>query len=756
MFSLLQNQKKLLVQLKTSFGDDVVLKSLRGSEVISELFEYRVTFLAKDGTVDLEKALGSSLTATIKSDTQERYINGIVTEFAQGVTENKTDIYLTEYTAVVRPKLWLLSLDRNHLIFQKKTAIDIIKQVLKDGGINDLDDKTKSCGKVERDYCVQYGESSFNFVSRLMEDEGIFYFFKHENGKHTLVLADSSSAHQKISGESKAGFVKSVNNIYPLGKIFNTQMVTAVNTGGYSTADYNHTISQTKLFSKLDSQWKGTMFYEYPGNFAKAKEGDDLSKLRVEQFEFNHCLLKASSTVPGLTPGFSFEVKDHHYAKFNQEYVVYVVEHYFDLTGADGYTYGNNFQAFPKGTEFRPVRKTPKPRIYGSQTAVVVCASGEEIMRNEHCAIKVHFHWDQIGKDKDNEESSCWIRVAQLIAGSSWGAIFVPRVGQEVVVSFLEGDPDRPLVVGCVYNDQFLPPYPDGEAMKTCVKTVTFKADEGFNEFRINDEKDKEEIYVHAQKDMYINILNSRKTEIEESHDTLDLFKGCRTITLKAEGDDKANHSLTLTKGDCIVELTEGDHKITLTKGNQEITLKEGNRTLTLEKGKEDITLKEGNRTVTLSKGNLTYKVEGDCTMTFSGNLKIKADGEISLEAGKDVKQKAGTAFSMESGTDFKAKAGTALSAESGTDFKMKAGTALSAEATTDMQLKGLNIKAEATMNMEMKANMKIALQANLALEAKSSLSAKIEGVMVELAGQGMVKIGGPMITVGGGMVQLG
>ncbi|GHU11958.1 hypothetical protein FACS189449_04560 [Alphaproteobacteria bacterium] len=740
MFSILQKQTKLLAQLKTSFGDEITLKSLRGFEAISELFEYRATFMAKDSAIDLEKALGSTFSIAIKSDTQERYISGMVTEFIQGATENKTDIYLTEYTAVIRPKLWLLSLDRNHLMFQKKTAIDIINQVLKDGGITDLDDKTKSCGKVEREYCVQYGESSLNFISRLMEDEGIFYFFKHESGKHTLVLADSSSAHEKISGESKVGFVKSVNNICPLGKVFNTQMVTAVNTGGYSTADYNYTISQTKLFSKLDSQWKGTMFYEYPGNFAKANEGDDLSKLRVELFEFNHCLFKASSTAPGLSPGFSFEVTDHHYAKFNQEYIVYAVEHYFDLTGAEGYTYRNNFQAFPKGTEFRPQRKTPRPRIHGSQTAVVVCASGEEIFRNEHCAIKVHFHWDQIGKDKDDEESSCWVRVAQMIAGSSWGAIFIPRVGQEVVVSFLEGDPDRPLVVGCVYNDQFMPPYPDSEAMKTCIKTPTFKADEGFNEFRINDEKDKEEIYVHAQKDVYINILNSRKTEIEESHDTLDLFKGCRTITLKAEGDDKANHSLFLTKGDCIMEITEGDHKVTLKKGNQEITLTEGDRSLTLEKGKEEITLKEGDRTVTLSKGNLTYDVTGDCTMTFSGNLTIKADGEISIEAGKDVKQKAGMAFSMESGTD----------------FKMKAGTALSAEAITDMQLKGLNIKAEATMNMEMKANMKIALQAQLALEAKSSLSAKIEGAMVEVAGQGMVKIGGPMITVGGGMVQLG
>lgn len=752
MSIILKNQKNLVAQLNGGIGStDITIKHFHGREAISELFEFTVVFLADDASLDIEKALGSSVTITIKSDTQERYINGIVAEFSQGAVHPKTDGYLTEYTIVLRPELWLLTLDRNQLMFQKKTAIDIIKKVLKDGGVANVQDKTKSCGKVEREYCVQYAESSFNFVSRLMEDEGIFYFFKHENGKHTMILGDASSAHEKIK-TSDIKFSKGSEEIFSIGQIFNTSMTAAVNTGGYSCGDYNYTTSSTKLFSKLDSKYKGQKYYEYPGGFAKTKEGDDISKLRVELFEFKHKLFSASSTVANLVPGFAFKLTEHHASAFNKEYNVLEIEHIYNADAPNGFIYKNDFKAFEKGVEFRPPRRAFHPRIYGTQTAVVVCSSGEEIYRNEHCCIKVHFYWDQIGKDKDTEDSSCWIRVAQMFSGSAWGGVFVPRVGQEVVVSFLEGDPDRPLIIGCVYNDKFMPPYSDKESMISGLKTATFKDKDGkmFNEFRINDEKDKQEIYVHAEKDMYIHILNSRKTEIEENDDTLDLFKGNRAITLKAEGDNPANHSMKLVKGDSIVELVEGNRKYTITKGNEEVTLTEGNRTVTLtkgndeltltegnrkvtlSKGNEEITLSEGNQTVTLSKGDLKYDITGNYTITVSGDLKIKADGNINIEAGK--------AISMKAGTDFKEEAGTKMELKSGTDFSAKAGT---------------NMKAEASMNLELKGTMQTKLS-GMTTEVSGQVQGKFSAAIVEVSGTGMTKVNAPMITIGGGMVQLG
>jgi len=710
-----------LAHLTTVFGDaDITLKSLMGRECISELYEFKIVFSAKNNALDLEKALGSNINVCFKSDTQERYIDGIVTEFSQGATQNENDIYVTEYSATIRPKFWLLTLDRNHLIFQNKTAIDIINQVLKDQGITDVDDKTKSCGKVEREYCVQYGESSFNFVSRLMEDEGIFYFFKHEKGKHTLVLADATSAHEKTSSGSKVGFFKGVNDVFPLGKVFDTSMTTSVNTGGYSLADYNYTISQTKLFSKLDTKWKGEMYYEYPGGFGKVKDGEDLSKLRVQQFEFIHCLFSGSSTAVSLTPGFICEVTDHHVAKFNQEYVVYDLEHYYSFSHSSGFTYRNKFRAFEKGKEFRPQRITPRPRIHGTQTAIVTCPSGEEIFRNEHCSVKVHFHWDQMGKKDDKD--SCWIRVAQVLAGSGWGGVFVPRIGQEVVVAFLEGDPDRPLIVGCVYNDKYMPAYSDKEAMKSSLKTVTFTDDKGFNEIRFNDEKDKEEIFVHAQKDVYIDIKYSRKTEIEEFNDTLDLFKGSRTITLKAEGDNPGNHSTFLKKGDHITELT---------KGNQSYKISEGNSTIQMDKG---------DRTITLGKGNMKCEVTGDYTLHVTGNLTIKIDGNISIEAGQKI--------SVKSGQDTEMKAGTAMKLKAGTDFKGEAGTAMDLKA-------GMGLKLKAGMNLDAEGGMNVAIKAGMMFDAKGSLGAKVSGLQAELSGQAMAKVNGPMAVIGA-MVKLG
>ncbi|MDR1982495.1 MAG: type VI secretion system tip protein VgrG [Holosporaceae bacterium] len=678
MYSVLYNQEKLLANLQTVFGDaDIVLKSLSGKEAISELFEFKIVFAAKDSALDLEKALGSNINIALKSETQERYIDGIITEFSHGSTENKSDTYVTEYSATIRPRLWLLTLDRNSLIFQNKTAIDIINQVLKDQGIKDIEDKTKTCGKVERKYCVQYAESSFNFISRLMEDEGIFYFFDHSKDKHTLVLADDSSVHKKPSGESKIGFFKGVSDVFPLGKVFNTSMTTILNTGGYSLSDYNYTISQTNLSSKLDTKWKGQMFYEYPGGFEKLNEGEDLSKLRVQLFEFNHCLFSAFSTAAILAPGFLFEVTDHHVDKFNQEYVIYDIEHSYSFSNSSGFIYKNKFRAFEKEIVFRPLRKTPKPRIHGTQTAIVTCPSGEEIFRNEHCCVKVHFHWDQMGKK--NENDSCWIRVAQVLAGSGWGGVFVPRIGQEVVVAFIDGDPDRPLIVGCVYNDKYMPAYSDKESMKSSLKTVTYTDDSGFNEIRFNDEKDKEEIYVHAQKDVCVDIINSRKTQIEESDDTLDLFKGSRSITLQSK-DGPANHSLSI---------------------------------------------KEGNNTVTLDKGNMVYDITGDYTLTVSGNLTIKADGKISFKSGQDTAIDAGTAFTLKSGTDLKVESGTAMSLKSGMNLDASA---------------NMNIGLKANMMLEASGQVSTKL-AGAMVEISGTGMTKVSAPMITIGG-GMLQLG--------------
>ncbi|MBO6055599.1 MAG: translocation/assembly module TamB domain-containing protein [Alphaproteobacteria bacterium] len=727
---ILTSQKELFVELSISeLKEDVVINNIRGSEAISELFEFHVNFSSANREIDAEKILGSNVTLHFKSEKHERFINGIITQFSQGRTSQKEDIYNTEYFFTMRPKLWLLSLDSNCQIFQKKSTMEIIKSVLKEYKIDVSESK---CGNNNRTYCVQYNESSFNFISRLMEDEGIFYYFKHEKNKHTLIIRDGMDTNQKL--KEKAGFIKSGQKICPLGKVFNTSKNTFMNVGGYSAADYNYENSNTKLFNKLETKWKGqTLFYEYPGGFSQVKEGEELSKLRVQEIECKHIMLQGDSTIPDFSPGTTFELTAHHAESFNDSYILCRVEHIFDRNEKNGFAYRNRFWALPKGTEFRPPRKTHKPKIYGNQTAVVVCPSKQEIYRDKYCCIKVHFHWDQKGKSKDTNDSSCWIRVAQLMAGSNWGAVYVPRVGQEVVVSFLEGDPDKPLVVGCVYNDQFKPPYSESQDKISTMKTVTFTDDKGFNEIRFNDEKEKEEIFIHAQKDMKTDIVNSRETKIEENNDKLDILKGSRSVKLHAKDNKK--------KADYSLELVKGNSSVLLKEGNSSYIIKKGNSTIQMDEGNSEIVLKKGNSSIKLKKGNQTIDINGDCTIKITGNLKIKASKNISIEAGKELSLKSGSSMKAQAKGSLTVKTNATAKFQSIGGFTCKSGATMTIKATGLM-----NIKSSAMMNIKSTGMLKV----------EGMALTNVTGAAVQINGKGVSSFRAPMLTIGGGMISFG
>lgn len=711
----LQSQNELFVELSISkLNDEVIVNSIRGSEAISELFEFQVNFSSVNREINAEDILGSDAVLYLKSENHERFVHGIVTQFSQGTTSLKEDIHHTEYFFTMRPKLWLLSLDSNCKIFQKKSTMEIVKEVIDEHKIEASTSKSKNDS---REYCVQYNESSFDFISRLMENEGIFYYFKHEKGKHILVIRDTIDSNQKL--KTKAEFIKTNHEILPIGKVFNTSKNTFINVSGYSAADYNYQNSKAKLFSKLEinKKWKGkTSFYEYPGGFFNSSDGKNVSELRLQEIECNHVVLQGDSTIPEFCPGTTFELSSHHAENFNQAYVLYKVEHMFDRSGKNGFIYRNRFLALPKGIKFRPPRKTPKPKIYGNQTAVVVCPSGKEIYRDKYCSVKVHFHWDQYGKSKDTDDSSCWIRVAQSLSGSNWGATYVPRVGQEVVVSFLEGDPDRPLIVGCVYNDQFMPPYSDSQEKISTIKTQTFTNTSKFNEIRFNDEKEKEEIFVHAQKDVKVDVID-----------------GSHSTKLHAEPGKKVTHSLEIVKGDKLVLLKEGDSKYTMKKGNSTIELDDGNSSITLKKGNSEITLKKGDSSIKLQKGNQTIDINGNCTIKISGNLKIKADKNISIEAGKEFSIKSGAEMKANAGKSLTVKAATTAKFQSGTDFTCKSGT-----------------------SMKIQANMNIDVKAKMMLNEDGKIMTKISGATVQINGKALTKISAPVITAGGGIVKLG
>ncbi|MDR0556130.1 MAG: type VI secretion system tip protein VgrG [Holosporaceae bacterium] len=718
----LASQSQLFVTIRGFGGDDeVAVKSVIGREAISELYRFEIAFTSKDDAIDLEKSLNSPVTITFRSESEERYVDGIVASLSHGATAAQDDVYVTEYCAVVKPKLWLLTLDRNYLIFQKKSTIDVIMQVLKDNGISDVEDRTKSCGKVVNEYCVQFGESSFDFISRLMEWAGIFYFFEHKAGKHTLVLADGTDGYGKALGSAPVRYAELVQDRMPIGLCFASQVTASINTGGYSQTDYNHTISQTNLFGTLDAKWEGPMLYEYPGKIAAVKEGDDQAKVRVQEFEVKHQKFEFSSTAIHLIPGCPCEIKGHTAAIFNKKVVILELHWSYKWSNNLGVEFENRFLAVEEKVPFRPLRRTPKPCVSGAQTAVVVCPSGEEIFRDAYCSVKVHFHWDQMGK-KDGEDS-CWIRVAQPLAGSNWGGIFVPRIGQEVVVVFLNGDPDRPLIVGCVYNDKYLPLYSDQDSMKTSLKTVTFKDPERYHEATFYDEKDKELFLFHVHKDIKVeSVEGSRFTEFQSANGAV------KDEYLMTEGDCL----WTNKKGSVTAVQNEGDNSYTNDKGNFSANLKEGNSTIKLDKGNREITLGDGNQTVQI-KGNYKLTISGDLTIKVDGNIVIESGKKTTAKSGQDTAMEAGTAFSIKGGTDFKGEAGTAMSLKSGTDTKVDV---------------GMNLNAAAKMNVSVKGQMQA--------EVNGQLGVKIGGLQVEVAGQAMAKVSAPMIQIGGGMVQLG
>lgn len=632
------------LSVTTPLGPDkLILRDLSGREGICELFQFDLTATASDAALDMSSVVGQGVTVTLTGpDGTKRYIHGIC---VRAVQMERT------YSLQLRPWLWQLGLTSDCRIFQDKSVPEIVKAVFSDLGFSDFKDSLTG-SYTAREYCVQYNETALDFVCRLMEDEGIFWFFTFANGTHTLVLADDASAHTALPVAATLPYLP-----LPGGKgwleddrVDSFLIETAMVPGKYQTDDYFLETPSTEL--KVNVAGTGSLqVYEYPGGYTKKDAGDARGKVRLAELEAAAKRASGSSTVRGMAAGLKFTLSGHPRSDANATYVLHGVSHSVSLGG-----YANSFEVLPADTTFRPIRRTARPRIPGTQTAVVVGKSGEEVWTDKFGRIKVQFHWDQVGKKDEN--SSCWVRVAQGWAGKNWGAFFLPRLGQEVVVSFLDGDPDRPLVTGSVYNGEQQVPYtlPDDQT-KSTIKTNTSKGGAGYNEFRFEDKKDAEEIYLQAQKDMNVLIKNSRTTTINEADDTLTLDKGNRSTTI--------------------------------TKGNDTLTITEGDRTLSIAKGKETHGVK-GTRAITV-EGAETKTNKDKVTWTVSGDFSLKVDGNITIEAGGSVTVKSGTAMNVQSGTAMDLKAGTALTAKASTDAKVQG---LNATLQGDV---GATVKGSAT-----------------------------------------------------------
>lgn len=606
------SQNKSPIAIGTALGTDkLLLTSFTYEAAVSEPFSLKIRALSEEKNLDIKSLLRTQATVRLNlTDDPEspsmKYLNGKVIRAA--VREEHE--HLTEYEVEMVPWFSFLKLHQDCKIFQEKTTQQIVEKVFGDLGYKDFKFDLQGSGD-KREYCVQYRETTFDFVSRLLEEEGYWYFFKHEDGKHTMYIGNANSKFPMCSKKT-IRYDVSKNQKWE-EEVRDVDFERVARSSVITRRDYNFEDPSLDLTSSQSSGTTGGSeeVYDYPGIYLQKSKGDTKADMVIDHLDSQVTRANFKSAARELTCGCRFTLSNHFYSAANTEMIVLKIVEESTFSGyrsgaqdggggADVFKYSNSCSVAPNEGTYRPGRKTPSPVVRGVQTAVVVGPSGEEIYTDKYGRIKVQFFWDREGKK--NENSSCWIRFSTAWAGKNWGMISIPRIGQEVVVDFLEGNPDRPLVTGNVYNAEQMPPYTlPGNATQSGLKSRSSKQGgaDNFNEIRFEDLKGSEEFYMQAEKDMNTLVKNDRNT-----------------------------------------------------------TIRDGNDSLTIEKG---------DRSTDVQTGGMTTKVKKD--------YKLEVQGNIDTEAKQSCKHKAGTSHDTEAGTTMKIKAGTMMTIEAGTQIEIKAGS---------------------------------------------------------------------------------
>jgi type VI secretion system secreted protein VgrG len=504
-----QNQRQIAVHC--ALGADVLLfRRMRASEALSELSEYNLDLYSERADLQIDELLATP--ASISIDLPhggKRHFSGLITRFALTGRQGR----YTTYQATLRPWLWFLTRSSDCRIFQDQGVLDIVKAVFSAYSIADVDTSGLSGSYKPYQYCVQYRETDFNFVSRLLEREGIYYYFRSTAGRHTMVLVDSHGAHAPAPGYASLLYMPAADHAMRESEVvYEWTMGSEIEPGVQSLRDYDFEKPSANLLVKSSvarayAQSRHER-YDYPGQYTERADGEARARVQLESQHVSYQRVRGASRARGLYPGCLFTLTEHQRSDQNREFLVTGVQYtlssdtYEPVRPADPEpVLSCTFSALASQTEYRPASVARKPVVQGPQTAIVVGKAGEEIWTDKYGRIKVQFHWDRLGHE--DETSSCWVRVAQGWAGKRWGSLFVPRVGQEVIVSFLEGDPDRPLVTGSVYNADNMPPYPlPAQATRSTIKSNSSVGGGGYNELRFEDKKGAEQLYVHAERDL--------------------------------------------------------------------------------------------------------------------------------------------------------------------------------------------------------------------------------------------------------------
>ncbi len=627
-------------RLETALGPEaLLLRGFTGTEAISRPFHFELDLLSQRSTVDPSEILRTPalLRMQLPGD-EERFIHGRVSRFAQLGMRDEFVVYRAE----IVPWIWFLGLSRESRIFQEMTVPDIVEDVFGRMGYSDFEFRL-SKSYPTRTFCVQYRESHLAFVSRLLEAEGIHYYHEFAEDKHTLVLADYNTATGAGPGGGELRFLPGEKTNEAV--VTEMEEVHAVRAGKFTLWDYNFETPTTRLDTSMGAEFEEV--YDYPGLYAQRDEGERLARLALEAEEAEQQLIRGVSNAPGLTPGHHFDLAEHFQRAANTRYRVTEVKHTgrggsFLAGGGESVRYTNSFQCIPDATPFRPRRVTPRPMIHGSQTALVVGPAGEEVYMDKYGRIKVQFHWDREGQKDEN--SSCWIRVATPWGGKGYGSISVPRIGNEVVVAFEEGDPDRPLVLASVYNADQMPPFglPDA-GIQMGMKSRSSPGGGGANEITMTDTKGSEMMNIHAQFDQVTTVQNDQTNTINNNRTTAVAVDDAESVGSNQSIDVGADQTTNV-----------GGNRTEEVGGNQEVTI-----------GGNSDTSVGGNESVAVG-GNRSTSVGGNDELSVGGNQKMGAGANAELSAGVNYTVKGGVNVELDAGAKVTIKAGAMITLEAG------------------------------------------------------------------------------------------
>jgi type VI secretion system secreted protein VgrG len=626
-------------RLETPLGKDVLLLvRWHGEEHVSRLYKFTVEAWSTQSAIEVQQLLLQSVSLKLRlADDSERTIGGIVTRFVNAGTAPNG---LTAYHLDIAPPHWMLAVGRTFAIFQEMPVPDILDQVFEGFDVG----KELSDSYNRRQYCFQYRETKFDFASRLMEQEGIWYRFDHSVSPPRLVMASGNSAARTEWGLSEllANRTDDVNEA-----LLNAYLVHAPYVGKTQTRTYSEFLSQKNMREEASAIGGGKRFkppaalleYVFDQQLAAHRQGvtpggsedggnlqqifpenERNARLRQEAEETQGLRLFGTTTHLGLTAGAKVTVVRHDSAAVNGTWMVLSVHHRGDnggyLSGDEANAdYENHFEALPHDVPYRPMRTTPWPRVGGTHVGVVVGPAGEEIYPDKYGRVQVcfRFHDDY----EQNLKHSCWIRMAQVFAGPNYGAVFLPRIGHEVLVDFLDGNPDNPVIVGQLYSDHNMPPWPLPENKTQSgfrTRTTLKGGSDEHNELRFEDKKGEEQIWIQAQKDLDTLVKNNETRKVEMDRST--------TIV--------ENDSRIVSKGNDTHAIEGGNQKITVSKGNQDTLVSQGNIStkasagmITIEAGQK-IQLKVGGSSITIDNTGITIKAP---------QVTVKADGKIEVDA---------------------------------------------------------------------------------------------------------------------------